>query len=87
MIITKHVLYGLWKIMMFQCGFNITNYQRNVNQNSKEVSHWSEWPSSKYLQTINAGEGEEKREPSYTVGENVYWYSHYGEQYGGSLKN
>ena len=32
-------------------------------------------------------EGVEKREPSYTVGGNVNWYSHYGEQYGGSLKN
>ena len=29
----------------------------------------------------------EKREPSYTVGGNVNWYYHYGEQYGGSLKN
>ena len=29
----------------------------------------------------------EKREPSYIVGENVNWYSHFGEQYGGSLKN
>ena len=29
----------------------------------------------------------EKREPSYTVGGNVNWYSHYGKQYGGSLKN
>ena len=28
----------------------------------------------------------EKKEPSYTVGGNVNWYSHYGEQYGGSLK-
>ena len=28
----------------------------------------------------------DKREPSYTVGENVNWYSHYREQYGGSLK-
>ena len=28
-----------------------------------------------------------EREPSYTVGGNVNWYSHYGEQYGGSLKN
>ena len=36
---------------------------------------------------MNAGEGVEKREPSYTVGENVNWYSHCGEQYGGSLKN
>ena len=30
-----------------------------------------EWPSSKNLQTINAGEGVEKREPSCTVGGNV----------------
>ena len=29
----------------------------------------------------------EKREPSYTVGEHVNLYSHYGKQYGGSLKN
>ena len=35
------------------------------------TSHKSEWPSSKSLQTINAGEGVEKREHSCTVGENV----------------
>ena len=40
----------------------------------------------KNLQTINAAEGVEKREPSYTVGGNVNWYNHYGEQYGGFLK-
>ena len=34
------------------------------------TSHWSEWPSSKSLQT-NAGEGVEKREHSCTVGGNV----------------
>ena len=28
----------------------------------------------------------EKKEPSYTVGGNVNWCSHYGEQYGNSLK-
>ena len=33
---------------------------------------------------MNAGEGVEKREPSYTVGGNVNWYNHYGKQYGGS---
>ena len=38
----------------------------------------------KNLQTINAGEGVEKREASYIVGENVNWYSYYGKQYGGS---
>ena len=29
----------------------------------------------------------EKREPSYTIGGNVNWYSHYGEPYGGYSKN
>ena len=37
-------------------------------------------------QITNAGEGVEKREPFYTVGGNVNWCSHYGEQNGGSLK-
>ena len=36
---------------------------------------------------INAGEGVERSESSYTVGGNVNWYRHCGEQYGGSLKN
>ena len=34
-------------------------------------SHQSEWLRSKSLQTINAGEGVEKREPFYTVGGNA----------------
>ena len=58
-----------------------------------KLDHWykrqedlSKWLSSKNPQTINAGEGVERREPSYTVGGNVNWYSHYGEQYKGSLK-
>ena len=38
------------------------------------------------IQTINAGEGVETREPSYTVDGHVCWFSHYGDQYGGSLK-
>ena len=35
------------------------------------LSHWSEEPSSKSLQMINAGKGVEKAKPSYTVGGNV----------------
>ena len=37
-------------------------------------------------QTINPGEGVKRRQPSYTVGGSVNGYSHYGAQYGGSLK-
>ena len=40
----------------------------------------SEWPSSKNLQAVNAGEDVEKREPSCTVGGNVNWYNDDGKQ-------
>ena len=49
------------------------------------ASDWSERPSSKSLPTTNVGEGGKKRE-FYTVGRNANWYSHYGEQFGGSSK-
>ena len=41
----------------------------------------------KNLQTVNAGEGVEKREHSCTVGGNVNGYSHYRRRYGDSSKN
>ena len=44
-------------------------------------------PSSKCLQIINAVEGMEKRESSYTVGGTVNWYNHYGKHYGDSSKS
>ena len=52
---------------------NITNHQRNANQNYNEVSpHTGQnGHHQKNLQTINAGEGVEKREPSCTVPWNV----------------
>ena len=50
---------------------NITHYQRNANQNHKVSSHAGQNGCHQSLQTINAGEGAEKREASYTVGGNV----------------
>ena len=47
-----------------------SNLQRGI------TSHKSEWPSSKNLQAMKAGEGVKKREPSCTVHGNVNWYSH-----------
>ena len=50
---------------------NITHYQRDANLNHSEVPcHAGQWLLSKSLQTINSGEGAEKKEPSYTVGGN-----------------
>ena len=51
------------------------------------LPHTSQNGYQQKIQTINAGEGAERRKPSYTVGGNVNYYSHYGEQYGGSLKH
>ena len=52
---------------------NVTNYQRNANQNCNEVSpHTSQnGRHQKNLQTINAGELVEKGEPSCSLGKNV----------------
>ena len=51
------------------------------------TSYQSEWSSSKNLQTMNTGDGVEKKEPTFTVGRKVDWYSHYGGQYGDFFKN
>ena len=50
----------------------IIRYQGNANQNHNEVpSHANQNDCYQSLQTIYAGEGVEKREPSYTVGGNA----------------
>ena len=36
---------------------------------------------------VNICEDAEKREPNYTIGRNINWYSHYGKQYENSSKN
>ena len=56
-------------------------------QNKTTTSHRLEWPSLVNLQITNAGEGVNKREPSYTLGGNVNWFNHYGEQYGSTSEN
>ena len=63
---------------------NIANYQRNVNQNYYEVPPYTSQSDhhQKSLQTINTGEGVEKREHFSTVGGNVNWCNHCGKQYG-----
>ena len=67
--------------------FNITNYQRNAIQNYNEVSHQSEEPSSKKSTNNKCYRECGEREPFYTAGGNVNWYSHYGEQYACPLKH
>ena len=73
-----------WKV--HEKMLNITNYFWEMKMKTTMKHHLTPIMNDhhqKSLQTINAGEGVGKREPSYTVGGNANWYS----QYGGSLKN
>ena len=63
----------------------ISNYQRNAYQTTMRF-HLTPVRMT-IIRPINTGEDVEKREPSNTVGGNVNWSSHYGEQYGGFSKN
>ena len=54
---------------------------------SKITSHPSGWLLSKKKKITSVGEDVEKLEHLCTVGGNVNWYSHYGNQYEGSSKN
>ena len=60
--------------------FNITNNYRNVNQNYSKIPPTPERMAIiKSLQTIKAGEGVEKRKPSYSIGGKGNWCNHYGK--------
>ena len=67
---------------------NIINYYGNSNQNHYEVQHYTgQNGHHQSLQTINAVEAVEKREPYYTVVGNANWCNHCGKQYGDSSEN
>ena len=50
---------------------NIIHYQKDPNQNHSEISFQAVRMATIKKSTNNAGEGMEKREPSYTVGGNA----------------
>ena len=88
----KQIFFQRWQKIGQQTHEKMHNITNSLEKCKSKLqwgitSYWSEWPSSRNMETINAGEVVEQREPSCTVGGNVNWYSLYGEQYGGSLKN
>ena len=54
-----------------RCPISLIIRDVHIKNTMRHTSHQSEWPSSKCLQAINAGEGVEKREQSCIVDGNV----------------
>ena len=52
---------------------NITNHQRNANQNHSKTSHLLEWLSSERQEIISIGEDVKKTELLYAIGGKVNW--------------
>lgn len=65
-----------------------THFYSNSMEGAVGIFHLTSFIMAliKRRELIHAGEDMEKREPLYNVGRCVNWYSHYGEQYGGSVK-
>ena len=67
--------------------FNITNYQRNGNQNHNEIPpHICQNGYHQDTNMTNDGQDAEKQGPPCTVGGTVNWCSHYGKRNEDSLK-
>ena len=60
--------------------------ERQIKTTMIIISHLLEELLSKSLKITNVGKDVEKKEPLFTVGENVSWYCHYEKKYGGILK-
>ena len=56
---------------MKRCSISLIIREMQIKITGRYHLHQLEWPSSKNLQTKNAGEGVERREWSCTVGGNV----------------
>lgn len=68
--------------------FNITNCQRNANQNHREIHPTlvRTAVTQKRQKITSAGKDVERREPMCTAAGDLSWYGRRGEEYGGASK-
>ena len=64
---------------MKRCSTSLINRQMQIKTTVRYHLMLVRMAARKSLQTINAGEGMEKKGPSYAFGGDANWYSHYGE--------
>ena len=76
-----------WKGHVYTYDRFMLMYGKKKSQYCKVIILQFKIKYKKNSTTTNAGEGVKRREPSRTIGGSVNWYSHYEEQYAGSLKN
>ena len=71
---------------MKRCSTSLIIREMQINTTMRYHLMLVNMAAIKSLEIINAGEGVEKKECSYTVGGNANYYSHYGKQCGDSFK-
>ena len=72
---------------MERCSISLISREVEIKTTMKYYLTWFRMAIIKKSTDGKFWRGCGERELSYTVGGNVYWYNHYGEWYGDSVKN
>ena len=88
MVVIKLIIECLMYVMVFKFGHQSNSISFRISRATMRY-HLTLVKMAIIKRSANnkTGRGVLKMASSYSVGENVSWYSHYGEQYGRSLKN
>ena len=69
-----------------KCSTSLVNKEIQIKIQWSITSYWSEWPLSKEIYKNKHCRECREKEDFYSVGTNINWYIHHGEQHGASFK-